>query len=299
LIGGSWSHIVRVGAINQDARFTWISPEYLDTMGIHIVKGRGFTSRDMRSSPRVAIVNQAFVRRFVRTADPIGQTFQTSPEPDYPSTIYEIVGVIPDTQYNDLRSEHEPIVFAPDSQHPQQRLWTSVMIHSDVAPDRAIANVRRHIAQSHPEIVAEFTNFQQRIEAGLVRERLLAMLAAFFGVLAVVLTVIGLYGMLSYAVAQRRPEIGVRIALGALRPHVIGLVMREAGWLLVVGIIVGAIFSFAAGRTVSTLLFGVRPSDPATLLAACLLLAMIAAVASFLPARRASRIDPVEMLREA
>jgi ABC-type antimicrobial peptide transport system permease subunit len=116
-------------------------------------------------------------------------------------------------------------------------------------------------------------------------------------VLAVVLTVVGLYGMLSYAVAQRRPEIGVRIALGALRPHVIGLVMREAGWLLVSGVIVGTLFSLVAGRTVSTLLFGVKSNDPVTLVVACLLLAMIAAVASF-PARRASRVDPAQMLRE-
>ncbi len=268
-------------------------------MGIHIVKGRGFTARDMRTSPRVAIVNQTFVRRFVGTADPIGQTLQTSPEPDYPSTVYEIVGVIPDTQYNDLRSEHEPIVFAPDSQHPLQRLWTRSMIHSSVAPDRAIANVRRHIAQSYPEIIAEFTNFQQRIEDGLVRERLLAMLAAFFGLLAVVLTVIGLYGMLSYAVAQRRPEIGVRIAIGALRHHVIGLVMREAGRLLVTGVIAGMIFSLVAGRTASTLLFGVKPHDPITLVAACSLLTIIAAAASFLPARRAANLDPMQVLREA
>ena len=132
-----------------------------------------------------------------------------------------------------------------------------------------------------------------------MRERLLALLAGFFGVLAVVLTVVGLYGMLSYAVAQRRPEIGVRIALGALRRHVIGLVMREAGWLLVAGVIVGTIFSLVAGRTVSTLLFGVKPNDPVTIVAACLLLTMIAGVASFLPARRASRIDPAQMLRES
>lgn len=297
LIGGSWSHIIRVGAVNSDARFAWVSPGYFDTMGLHIVQGRDFTLRDTRNSPRVAIVNQSFVREWLGSADPIGRTLPTSPEPDYPSTVYEIVGVIPDTQYNDLRSETEPIVFAPDSQHPQPR-WTAVMIHSTVAPDVAIASVRRHVAQRYPELIPEFTNFQSRIEEGLVRERLLALLAGFFGVLAVVLTVVGLYGMLSYAVAQRRPEIGVRIALGARRLHVIGLVMREAGWLLVTGVIVGTVLSLVAGRSASTLLFGVKPNDPATLAAACVLLATIAAVASFLPARRASRIDPAQMLRE-
>jgi len=298
LIGGSWSHGVRMGAVEAGAQFTWVSPGYFDAMGIRIVQGRGFTLRDTRSSPRVAIVNQRFVRRFVGTTDPIGQTLRTDPEPGYPSTVFEIVGVIPDTQYNDLRSETRSIVFVPDSQHPSPGPGATIMIHSSLPSDVAVASVRQRVAQRYPGIISEFSNFQSRIEDGLVRERLLALLAGFFGVLAVMLTVVGLYGMLSYAVAQRRPEIGVRIALGALRLDVIGLVMREAGWLLVAGVIVGTVFSLVAGRTVSTLLFGVKPNDPVTLVAACFLLTMIAAVASFLPARRASRIDPAQMLRE-
>jgi putative ABC transport system permease protein len=298
LIGGSWSHGVRVGAVASDARFTWVSPGYFDTMGIRIVQGRDFTLRDVRTSPRVAVVNQRFVRQFVGNTDPIGQTLQTSPEPGYPSTVYEIVGVIPDTQYNDLRTETQPIVFAPDSQHPSPRGGAGIMIHSTVPPELAIARVRRRIAQRYPGMISEFSNFQSRIQDGLARERLLALLAGFFGALAIVLTVVGLYGMLSYAVAQRRPEIGVRIAIGALRHHVIGLVMREAGWLLVTGVIAGMIFSLVAGRTASTLLFGVKPNDPMTLVAACSLLTIIATAASFLPARRASRIDPAQMLRE-
>ncbi len=297
LIGGSWSHIVRMGAVHTDARFAWVSPGYFDTMDIHIVQGRDFTVRDARSSTRVAIVNQSFVREFV-SGDPIGRTFQTDPEPEYPSTVFEIVGVIPDTQYNDLRSETEPIVFAPDSQHPSPAPNAGIMIHSSVPPEVAIASVRRHVGQQYPGMISELSNFQSRIEDGLVRERLLALLAGFFGVLAVVLTVVGLYGMLSYAVSQRRSEIGVRIALGALRRHVIGLVMREAGWLLVAGVIVGTLFSLIAGRTVSTLLFGVKPNDPVTMVGACMLLTIIAAVATFFPAQRAARIDPAQMLRE-
>jgi predicted permease len=298
LIGGSWSHGVRMGAIQAGAQFTWVSPAYLDAMGIRIVRGRGFTLRDTRSSPRVAIVNQKFVQRFVGTTDPIGQTLRTDPEPGYPSTVFEIVGVIPDTQYNDLRSETRSIVFVPDSQHPSPGPGATIMIHSSVPPDVAVASIRQRVATVYPGMISEFSNFQSRIEDGLLRERLLALLAGFFGALAVILTVIGLYGMLSYAVAQRRPEIGVRIALGALRLHVIGLVMREAGWLLVTGVIFGTMFALVAGRTASTLLFGVKPNDPVTLVAACLLLTMIAAVASFFPARRASHIDPAQMLRE-
>ena len=148
-------------------------------------------------------------------------------------------------------------------------------------------------------MVSNYSVFRSQINDRLVRERLLAMLAAFFGVLAMALTMVGLYGMLSYTVSQRRPEIGVRIALGAERRHVIDLIMREAGWMLAIGVVAGAIVSLAAGRSASALLFGLKPNDPLTLGGAILLLGTIAAVSSFLPARRASHIDPAQMLRES
>ena len=122
--------------------------------------------------------------------------------------MYEIVGVIPDTQYNDLRGERRPMVFGPVSQHPSPGPGANIMIHSNVAPDVAIARVREQFRQRYPTAIVEFSVFESRIRDGLVRERLLAMLAGFFGVLALALTVVGLYGMLSYVVAQRRPEIG-------------------------------------------------------------------------------------------
>jgi predicted permease len=298
LLGGSWSHGIRVGAVNDSAQFTWVSPGYFTTMGIPVQRGRDFTLRDTRNSPRVAIVNETFVKRFVGGADPIGQTLRTGEEPRYPSTVYEIVGVIPDTQYNDLRGERRPMVFGPDSQHPSPGPGANIMIHSNVAPDVAIARVREQFRQRYPTAIIEFSVFESRIRDGLVRERLLAMLAGFFGVLAVALTVVGLYGMLSYVVAQRRPEIGVRVALGARRLDVLGLVMGEAGKLVLVGVIGGLGLSLLAGRSVATLLFGIEPNDPLLLASACALLGIIAAVASFLPARRASRVDPAQLLRE-
>ena len=143
------------------------------------------------------------------------------------------------------------------------------MIHSNVPPEIAIGTVRAHIASRYPGAIAEFSVFESRIRDGLVRERLLAMLAGFFGILAVVLTVVGLYGMLSYVVTQRRPEIGVRLALGARRIDVLGLVMSEAGKLVLVGVIGGLGLSLLAGRSVASLLFGIKPNDPLTLAAAC------------------------------
>ena len=299
LLGGSWSHGVHVADKEGSARFTWVSPGYFGTVGVPIVQGRDFTMQDTETSPRVAVVNREFIRQMIGSGNPLGQKLRTNPEPRYPSTVYEIVGIIPDTKYNTLQGQIPPMVFAPDSQHPSQGPGASLMIHSSVPSAVVVAAIREYLRRAHPGMIAEFSVFQAQIRDGLVRERLLAMLAGFFGLLAVLLAIIGLYGMISYGVSQRRPEIGVRIALGASRRNVIGLVMGEAGWLLLIGITIGSAISLVAGRGISTLLFGLQPNDLPTLAAACALLALIAAAASFVPARRASRIDPATMLRDA
>ncbi len=298
LLGSSWSHGVQVGDKEDSSQFTWVSPGYFSTMRIPILQGRDFTLQDTRTSPRVAIVNEAFVRRFAGRASPIGQTLRTSPEPNFPSSVYEIVGVIPDTQYDSLRSGLKPMVFAPDSQYPSLGPWTVMVIHSNLEPATAIASVKRRLGGLHPDIVAEFGVFKSRIRDGLLRERLLAMLAGFFGALAALLTMVGLYGMVAFAVAQRRHEIGIRLALGAARRKVIGMVMREAQSLVVVGGVLGAGLSLLAGPAAAALMFGLEPDDPTTLLMAFLLLAAIAAVASFVPARAAARVDPLTALRQ-
>jgi predicted permease len=297
LWGGSWSHGITVGAKEGGSQFTWVSPGYFRTMGIALLRGRDFAGNDTATSTRVAVVNQAFVRELLGGADPIGRTLRTHPEPNYPATEYEIVGVVPDTRYNDLRGEMPPQVFAPAAQFPALGPWAALMIHVDVAPEAAIAAVRRRVAEAHPEIVMEFTAFQARVRDGLVRERVLAMLSGFFGLLAALLATIGLYGVVSYAVAGRRGEIGIRIALGARRSQVVGMVMRDAGKLVVIGVVVGTALALAAGRGAGALLFDLKPHDPVTLLTAALLLAVIAAGASFVPARRAARLDPMAALR--
>src|ERR1700736_1275264 len=190
---------------------------------------------------------------------------------------------MPNTKYTDVRGDMRPMVFAPDSQCPAQGPGAAIMIHSGAPLDRVIAGIRQRMRERFPGMVSNYSVFRSQINDRLVRERLLAMLAAFFGVLAMVLTMVGLYGMLSYTVSQRRPEIGVRIALGAEHRHVIGLIMREAGWMLAIGVVVGAIVSLLGGRSASALLFGLKPNDPLTLGGAIVLLVAIAAVASFLP----------------
>jgi len=297
LDGGSWEHGVRVGSIQAMSKFTWVSPDYFATMGIPVVKGRGFMKDDTATSPRVALVNQTFVRRFLAGANPIGQTLLTSPEPDYPATRYEIVGVIPDTRYKDLRTETPPMTFAPATQFPGQGPWCHVIIYSNLPPATIMATVKRFLAEKHPDVVAEFSDFQKQILDGLVTERVMAMLSGFFGALAVLLATIGLYGVISYIVVMRRNEIGIRMALGASRGNVVSLVLRQTVFLLATGVAIGVVLALAASRSAGSLLYGLRPNDPWTFLGASGLLIAVAFVASFVPASRASHLDPVVALR--
>jgi predicted permease len=298
LLGSSWTHGIYVGATENWSKFTWVSPGYLETMGIPILQGRDFTLHDTTSSRRVAIVNEAFVKIFSPNANPIGQTLRTSPEPRYPATTYEIIGVIPNTRYDNLRGAQPQMVFAPDSQNPNIGSWATVMIHSTIDPSSAINAIKQRLSATHPGILMEFDVFQDRIRDGLLRERLLAMLAGFFGALAAVLAMVGLYGMIAFAVNQRRQEIGIRVALGARRVQVIGMVMKEAARLLIVGTALGTAAALLAGRSASTFLFGLTSYDPTTIAAAIALLAAIATAASFVPARAAARLDPLTALRQ-
>jgi predicted permease len=297
LTGSNWGHGIRIGSKEGGSSFTWVSPDYFKTMSIPLLSGRGFNQNDTAVAPRVAIVNQTFVNRYLSGENPIGRTLRTSPEPRYPATTYEIIGVIQDTKHTGLRNEIPAITFAPASQLPAQEPWTAIMIHSNAAPSLTGAAVKRRIAEKHPEIILDFMDFQARIRDGLVRDRLMAMLSGFFGVLAGLLTVVGLYGVISYIVSRRRNEIGIRMALGARGDQVIGMVMSEAVRMLAIGIVVGTVLSLIAGRSAASLLFELKSYDPLSLMAAGALLIVIAAVASFLPARRASKLDPMAALR--
>ena len=299
LTGGSWGHGVDVGPKEGNSHFTWVSPTYFQTMGIPILSGRGFNDNDTQSSPRIAIVNQTFVRSYLDGQNPIGKTVRTKAEPRYPSTLFEIVGVIPDTKYNDLRGNPEPMAFVPAMQFPVEADGPGLgMVISSPLPSAVISeDIKRALAASHPEIRTRFFELQQQIRNNLLRERLLAILSGFFGILAAVLVMVGLYGVVSYLVTRRRNELGIRIALGSTRGRIISLVMSEAGRMLLLGTFVGALISLLATRGASSILFGLKSWDPATIAFAVASLAAVAALASFLPAFRAARLDPVQALR--
>jgi len=296
--GGSWGHEVRVGGVEGGSKFTYASPTYFATMGIPLLTGRRFTDADTNDAPLVLIVNQTFLRKYLGGGQPVGQLVHVMPEPQYPERTYQIVGTIPDTKYGDLRNEVPPIAFVPAAQLPvtAQGPGVAMMIASNTGPD-AMATVRRTIETKYPSMVMQFFDFQQWIRDNLVGDRMMAMLSGFFGLLATVLVVVGLYGVLSYFVAQRRNEIGIRIAVGANRWQVIRLVLRDTAAMLFAGVVAGTVLALVAGRAATAMLFGLKPYDFATLVFAVVLLTVIAVLASLLPALRASRLDPVAALR--
>jgi len=298
LSGSSWTHGVTVGATQGDSKFTWVSPGYFDTMGIPLLTGRMLNARDTATSRRVAIVNQTFVKRFCGGSNPLGQTLRTGAEPGYPSAVYEIVGVIPDTKYDGLRGGVPAMTFAPGAQNPGLASWAAIMIHGEMPHAVVAENVKRRLSARFPEMIMEFVDFHGRIQDGLVRERMMAILSGFFGGLAALLSMVGLYGVVSYVAARRRNEIGIRVALGASKEQVIGMVTWDAGRLILIGIAIGVGLSLIATRGASTLLFGLKAYDPLTLFAAGGLLAAIAAGASFIPAWRAARLDAMAALRQ-
>jgi predicted permease len=297
LLGNSWTHGVTVGSTVNSAKFTWVSPGYFETMGLRLRQGRDLERHDTRTSPRVAVVNQAFVRDFLGGADPIGKTLRTGEEPNYPSTVYEIVGVVTDSRYSDIRGGIPPQVFAPAPQHPPNSKWATIVVSAEGPSAPVVAAIKRQLAARHPDVAAELLGFKEEVQGQMVRDKLMAMLSGFFGLLAVLLATVGLYGVIAYLATSRRGEIGIRLALGAQRAQVISLIMREAGRLLVLGTAVGTLLALAATRGAASLLFGLQPRDPLVFATAALVLAATTGAAALLPALRAARVDPMVALR--
>jgi len=297
LNGSSWSLVVRAGDTLRDARFTWVSPGYFGTLEIPILAGRDFDETDRQDSPKVVVVNQTFVRRFFPDTNPIGKTFHTLAEPNYPAVECQIVGVSKDTKYADLREEIPAMVYGPASQYPTPGPWLNVYIRSSEPLTGVTSAIKRRLGESHPQLVAGFSVYREQIQSGLTRERLMAALSGFFGALAMILAAIGLYGVVAYIVVQRQSEIGIRMALGAARWRVVAMVTREVALLLSIGIAIGMTGALALARTAQSLLFGIAARDPTTFVAVPIVLAAVAALSSFLPARRATRLDPMTTLR--
>jgi len=278
--------------------FNQAGPNYFHTMGTSFVAGRDFDERDNLKAPRMAIVNEEFSKTFFNGQNPVGRAFRVEAGAGRPDDVYQIIGLVRSTKYYELREDFRPIAFLPLAQDENPRPFGQFVLRTNTPLGEFYQTATAAVTRVHPGIGVDFTVLTEQIKESLMRDRLMAALAGAFGLLAASLAVLGLYGVIAYMVARRRNEIGVRIALGASRGRVIGLVLREAVVLLAVGLAVGTALAAWAGQAAASLLYGLKPRDPLTLGGAVALLAIVALLASYGPAWRASRLDPMEALRD-
>jgi predicted permease len=282
-----------------------ITPDWLATYGTRLAAGRDFNDRDRLASPPVAIVNETFARRFLQRGNPLGWRIRNpSSAPGETGPWMEVVGIAADATYLSLRDAVPPTMYVPLAQQPAGPGFfpfatLSVREAANGPPALLARRVGDAIARVDPRIAITFTPLQQQVEAALVQERMMAMLSGSFGALALLLSALGLYGVTAYAVNRQRTEIGIRMAIGAAPACVVRLVLARVTILVGIGVLIGAGTSIWAAKLVSALLYGVEPRDPVTLSGAALMLAIVAALAGWLPAWRATRIDPAEVLRES
>jgi len=301
--GNGWNDFIDVPGTSvrrKLSNFDSVSSNYFRTLDIPILSGRDFNDADTMNSPPVAIMNEAFAKAFLGGAGAasVGKTFALTQDSGKPDRIYQVIGIVANTKYLNLREDFGPIAFITQSQDPAQDPDSTFIIRSNESFQSLISSLKEMAAKESPEIVLSFSGLQTSIREQLGRERLMAALSSFYGILAALLSIVGLYGMMSYAVARRRNEIGIRMALGASRGNVVSLIVREALSLLVIGVVIGLVIVFAAGRTVQAMLFGLHSTDPLTLVLAIAGMLAVAITASLVPARRAAAVHPMQTLRE-
>ncbi len=286
-----------------------MSPRFFETIGQAVVRGRGFTDQDTATSRLVAVVNKAFVKKFFPNEDPIGRHFGTNGLGS--STNYEIVGVVADAKYNNPREPVRPMYFRPMSQlnttlkdrsaitGEGRSLFPNsitILFAGDAAGLESL--VRRTLANINPNLtVLDFKSLDYQVAGNFNQERLITRLTTLFGLLALVLASVGLYGITAYSVARRTSEIGLRMALGANRGDVVALVLRGASLQVGIGLAIGIPVALLGGHFMASQLYGVKTYDPLTLAGAAVVLSAFAGIAGFIPARRAASIEPMNALR--
>src|SRR5262249_14612148 len=303
-IGGGWSSNTSVLLDGQKpktpdgsfagVRWNAVGSDFLKTLGVPLLAGRDFSDADTSASAPAMIVNETFAKRYLNGLPAIGHQVQLG---GHNSTQFTIIGVAADFKYTAMREDARPMAYLPFVQ------WTGIdtrQIELRTAGDRETfwPQVRRAVAEFAPDLpLLSPASQRQQLEDTLSQERLFARLSAFFGILAVLLVATGLYGTMAYKVTRRIPEIGVRMALGAQRSDVLWMVLRESFILCVVAMVIGLPAGFALARFMRSMLYGLEPSDPIALVASLAGIAVVALVATFLPARRASAVDPMVALR--
>jgi putative ABC transport system permease protein len=308
--GSVWDNRVDVsGSVDlpereRQSNFNAITSGWFSTFGTPVITGRDVEDRDRKGAPPVVIVNQAFARRFLNGANPIGHTVTIGSGGPFSEAPREIVGLVADAVYRSLREPVPPTMYIPLAQYNDSRFPAPASVSISVrsasgSPALLTRSIAAAVASVNPDIALTFRLLADQVDASLTQERLVAILAGFFGALALLLAGLGLYGVTSYAVSRRRIEIGIRMALGAAPGGVVRLVLSRVTLLVAIGVILGAGVSVWASQFVATLLYGLEPRDPATLIGSAVVLAAVGGLAGWLPARRASRLDPAEVLRDS
>ena len=281
---------------DRGIRINQVTNRYFETIGIRLLAGRSFTPYDQSGSLRVAILNETAARAFFGTESPLGRkvNFPGQRVQDQ----FEIVGIVADARYQDLRTPDKAMVYAPLEQAIDPITSGVLFVRGPGDVTRLVPSIRASVAETVPGgFVSGIATIEQQVEMSLVRERMLALLATFFAALALLLACIGLYGVMAYRVARRTREIGIRIAIGARQRSVVWMMVRETLLLVAIGAAIGTLASIGVNHFVAAQLFGVTPRDPAAIAVALSVLGCVTLIAGYVPARHASRIDPVKALR--
>jgi predicted permease len=273
-------------------------PKYAETLGIPLLRGRDLSIRDTVSAPRVALVNEAFTNRYFKDQNPVGRNFTFDDETDN-GKMLEIIGVVGDVKTEDAREKQEPAVYRPILQIADEAAYSvNIQIRTAGDPNSFTNSVRQTINGLDDKIpIFGVTTLEEQVHGTLKQDRLIAQLVSFFGALALILACIGLYGVMAHGVARRTNEIGIRMALGARGGNIAWMILRETLLLVVIGLAIGIPVAVFAARFISSQLFGLNPTDPAALIGAAVLLTLVALIAGYVPARRASRVNPLNALR--
>jgi predicted permease len=282
--------------MNSFPSMVHVGNDFISVMKVPMIAGRAFTRQDTESSPKVAIINQALARKFFPNQNPVGKRFTQGPLTSKPAWV-QIVGVCADIRYNNMRNNPAPLVLGLYRQEPEVNDLT-FMIRTPLRPESIAPSLTSVVHRIDPDLpLMNVRTQEQQINNNLQQERMFAGMTSGFALLALSLALVGIYGIMSYTVAQRTNEIGIRLALGARRRQVRSMVLREAAWLSVAGVLCGLAIALALGRLVRSMLYGLQPADPASLIGAAGLLIAVALTAGWMPAMRASSVEPMEALR--
>jgi predicted permease len=285
---------------NQSAWTNAVGSGFFHTMGIPILAGRDFTENDTANSPKVGILSEGLARKAFPAENPIGKRFLAhfNPGEGRPGDLIEVVGICGDTRYWSLKQDPIGMFYQPYQQTPNLDFGATYEVRTSLSPASIAPSLRMAVQSIDPDLpLQEIRTQQEQIDASMQQERIVAALTASFGVLALVLASVGVYGVMAYSVAQRTSEIGIRMALGALPREVLTMVLREATWIALVGITGGIGATLLSTRLVTSLLYGLHPNDPVMLATSALLLTAVGLLASWAPARRAAAVEPMQALR--